>query len=55
MYFRVWIVVFWVMTPCILADNYQPFGGMYCLFLQGRSDSYFYPEMEAFLFSKILH
>jgi hypothetical protein len=30
-----WIVVFWIVTPCSLVGAYQRFGGTYRLHLQG--------------------
>jgi hypothetical protein len=36
---RVWIVVFWAVTPCNLVGGYQRFVGTYCFHLQSRSES----------------
>jgi hypothetical protein len=34
---KIYIAVFWVMTPCSLVGGCQRFGGTHCLHLQARS------------------
>jgi hypothetical protein len=34
---KIWVVVFWVMTPCSPVGGYQRFDGTYVVHFQGRS------------------